>query len=97
LHLIGCTLRIYIYIHSSFVGLDNKLYKMHGTYIKIVYVPLLTLYCSCIIVVNRDVTTAYWGVVFFTLSRKILGSLLAVHCHFLCDPVQFINHCYCTI
>ena len=23
---------IYIYIYSAFVGLDNKLYKMHGTY-----------------------------------------------------------------
>ena len=36
---------IYIYktilyishIHSTFVGVDNKLYKFHGTYIKIVY------------------------------------------------------------
>ena len=26
---------IYIYIYCAFVGLDNKLYKMHGTYIKI--------------------------------------------------------------
>ena len=26
---------IYIYICCAFVGLDNKLYKMHGTYIKI--------------------------------------------------------------
>jgi len=25
---------INIYIYSAFVGLDNKLYKMHGTYIK---------------------------------------------------------------
>ena len=24
-----------LYIYCSFVGLDNKLYKMHGTYIKI--------------------------------------------------------------
>ena len=24
-----------IYIHCAFVGMDNKLYKMHGTYIKI--------------------------------------------------------------
>ena len=23
---------VYIYIYSAFVGLDNKLYKMHGTY-----------------------------------------------------------------
>jgi len=27
---------IYIYICCAFVGLENKLYKMHGTYIKIV-------------------------------------------------------------
>ena len=27
---------LYIYICSAFVGLDNKLYKMHGTYIEIV-------------------------------------------------------------
>jgi len=26
---------IYIYIYSAFVGLYNKLYKAHGTYIKI--------------------------------------------------------------
>ena len=26
---------IYIYIYSAFAGLDNKLFKMHGTYIKI--------------------------------------------------------------
>jgi len=26
---------IYIYIYCAFVGLVNKLYKMHGTYIKI--------------------------------------------------------------
>jgi hypothetical protein len=25
-----------IYVCCAFVGLDNKLYKMHGTYIKIV-------------------------------------------------------------
>jgi len=26
---------IYIYICCAFIGLDNKLYKMHATYIKI--------------------------------------------------------------
>jgi len=25
---------IYMYVCCTFVGLDNKLYKMHGTYIK---------------------------------------------------------------
>ena len=30
-----CFIYIYIYICCAFVGLDNKLYKMHGTYIKI--------------------------------------------------------------
>ena len=30
---------IYIYIYiSAFVGLDNKLYHMHDTYIKIKYI-----------------------------------------------------------
>jgi len=31
-----CILCIYIYMYvcCTFVGLDNKLYKMHGTYIK---------------------------------------------------------------
>jgi len=28
-------LYIYIYIYSAFAGLDNKLYKTHGSYIKI--------------------------------------------------------------
>jgi len=27
---------IYIYIYIVFVGLNNKLYKMHSTYIKII-------------------------------------------------------------
>ena len=26
---------IYIYIRCAFVGVDNKLYKMHGTYTRI--------------------------------------------------------------
>jgi hypothetical protein len=30
------TILYYIYMYSACIGLDNKLYKMHGTYIKIV-------------------------------------------------------------
>ena len=32
------TIYIYIYIYCAFVGLDNKLYQMHDTYIKIKYI-----------------------------------------------------------
>jgi len=29
---------LYLYMYIAFAGLDNKLYKMHGTYINILYV-----------------------------------------------------------
>jgi hypothetical protein len=62
---------IYIYICCVFVGLDNKLYKMHGTYIRIVYLPLLTLYCSYIIVVIiRHFMAAYGVVVFYVVQEN---------------------------
>jgi len=32
-----------IYVCCAFVGLDNKLYKMHGTYIKIIFTDIVTL------------------------------------------------------
>ena len=34
-HCLYIYIYIYIYIYSAFVGLDNKLYKVHDTYIKI--------------------------------------------------------------
>ena len=49
---------IYIYIYSAFVGLDYTLYKMHGTYIKIMNFYLF--YCLLLIsalgeTINRQI------------------------------------------
>lgn len=38
------TFLIYIYIYSAFVGLENKLYKMQGTYIKIIKIYSCYIY-----------------------------------------------------
>jgi len=32
---------LFMYIYCEFVGLDNNLYKMHGTHIKILVIVLL--------------------------------------------------------
>ena len=59
-----------VFVFCAFVGLDKKMYKYtHCTYIKIVYLPLLTVYCSYIVVViNRLLMTAYEGVGFYIMQ-----------------------------
>jgi len=53
---------IYIYTYCAFVGLDNKLYSMHGTYIKIRALFIVVAKCheKIYFVISINKASCFW-------------------------------------